>query len=184
MKKQLLLLSSSLLLLSACADVSNQDRIRAWVDENTRGMRGQVDPLPEIQPYEPVPYEVEDLSDPFDSAKLEAEIRARKMVSGANVLQPDFEAREVRNSLLERYPLEDLKMIGMFHINNEPIAVIKVDNSVQQVRLGDYIGTDFGRIVAIQESEIDILELVQDPAGDWTERESVLFLQTWEGPKE
>ena len=106
------------------------------------------------------------------------------MVSGANVLQPDFEAREVRNSLLERYPLEDLKMIGMFHINNEPIAVIKVDKNVQQVRLGDYIGTDFGRIVAIQESEIDILELVQDPSGDWTERESVLFLQTWEGPKE
>ena len=184
MKKQLLLSSLCVFFLSACADVGNNDRIRSWIDENTRGMRGQVDPLPEIEPYEPVPYEVEDLSDPFDSAKLEAEIRARKMASGSNVLQPDFEAREVRNSLLEKHPLEDLRMIGMFHINNEPIAVIKVQNNVQQVRVGDYIGTDFGRIVAIHESEIDIIELVQDPSGDWTERESVLFLQTWEGPKE
>lgn len=65
------------MLLTACADTTDQSRIRAWIDENTRGMRGQVDPLPEIAPYEPVPYEADDLSDPFDAAKLEAEIRAR-----------------------------------------------------------------------------------------------------------
>ena len=184
MKKQLLLSALCAVLLAACADTNDTERIRSWIDENTRGMRGQVDPLPEIEPYEPVPYEVEDLSDPFDAAKLEAELRARKMVAGANVLQPDFEAREVRNSLLEKHPLEDLRMIGVFQMNNEPIAAIKVAQSVQQVKVGDYIGTDFGRIVAIHESEIEILELVQDPSGDWTERESVLFLQTCEGPKE
>ncbi len=172
------------MLLTACADTTDQSRIRAWIDENTRGMRGQVDPLPEIAPYEPVPYEADDLSDPFDAAKLEAEIRARKMASGVSVLQPDFEAREVRNSLLEKFPLEDLKMIGMFYINEQPMAVIKVDDKVQQVRVGDYLGTDFGRITAIHETEVEVLELVQDPSGDWTERESSLFLQTWEGPKQ
>ena len=184
MKKQLLFSSLCALLLSACADTADQSRIRAWMDDNTRGLRGQVDPLPEIKPYEPVPYEVEDLSDPFDSAKLEAEVRSRKLASGVSVLQPDFEAREVRNSLLEKHPLETLKMIGMFYINEQPMAVIKVDNKVQQVRVGDYLGTDFGRITAIRESEVEVLELVQDPSGDWTEREASLFLQTWEGPKE
>lgn len=106
------------------------------------------------------------------------------MASGVSVLQPDFEAREVRNSLLEKFPLEDLKMIGMFYINEQPMAVIKVDDKVQQVRVGDYLGTDFGRITAIHETEVEVLELVQDPSGDWTERESSLFLQTWEGPKQ
>ena len=45
------------------------------------------------------------------------------------------------------------------------------------------MGQNFGVITQISESELKLKELVQDPAGDWTERESVLMLQGQEGKK-
>ena len=51
------------------------------------------------------------------------------------------------------------------------------EKDVYQVRAGNYMGQDFGVIVGISDTEIKLRELVQDGAGDWTERTSSLQLQ-------
>ena len=96
---------------------------------------------------------------------------------------PDFEAREIRNSLLEKYPIESLKMIGFMNVNRKPMAVIQVEDKIKQVKVGDYMGLDFGMVTQITETEVQLRELIQDSAGDWTERKSSLYLLSKEGSK-
>ena len=74
-------------------------------------------------------------------------------------------------------------MIGYLNINRRPIAVIQVENKVKQVKVGDYVGLDFGMVTQITENEVVMRELIQDSAGDWSERTSSLYLQAKEGSK-
>ena len=167
--------------ICACSG-GDHEELRQWMEENSRDLKGKVPKLPEVMPYQPVPYDAEGAVDPFKGSKLEPEGRNRPG-SGAGLIQPDYEARELRNSLLEKFPLESLKMIGFMNVNKIPRAVIQVDNKVKQVKVGDYIGLDFGVITAIKETEVQLKELIQDSAGDWSERRSSLHLQSKEGSK-
>ena len=177
--KRLTLIVSLGLLLTACTE-GDQQELRSWMDENSRDLRGRVQPLPEVKPYEPVPYLMEASIDPFKAGKIEPASKSRKSGPGG-AFQPDFEARELRNNVLEKYPLESLKMIGRMVINNRPIAVIQYEDKVKQVKVGDYIGLDFGVVTEIGETDLKLRELIQDSAGDWSERQSSLYLQSKEG---
>lgn len=180
MRRILLLVGCSL--LAACSGSGNDD-IKRWMDENTRDMRGKIAPLPEVRPYQPVPYDVEALLDPFKAQKIEPDSKYKHASGKGGGLQPDFEARELRNGVLEKYPLESLTLIGRLIINQQPLAVIKYEDKVRQVRVGEYIGLDFGMVTEIGENELKLRELIQDSAGDWSERESSLYLQGTEGSK-
>jgi type IV pilus assembly protein PilP len=168
--------------LGACSGGDHED-LRAWMVESTKDMRGSIPKLPEVKPYEPVPYEVEALVQPFNPTKIEPEARSRQDGGKGGAFQPDFEARELRNSLLEKYPVESLKMIGYLNVNRKPIAVIQVEDKVKQVKVGDYLGLDFGMVTRISDQEVVLRELIQDSAGDWSERTSSLYLQSKEGSK-
>lgn len=163
-----------------CA-ANEQNELKSWMEENSRDLRGKVDPLPEVKSYEPVPYEVGDLIEPFQAKKIDPNTKNRFGAGKGGQFQPDFEARELRNSVLEKYPLESLTMIGRLVVNKKPIAVIKYENNVKQIKVGDYLGLDFGMVTEIGESELKLKELIQDSAGEWSERQSSLFLQTTEG---
>jgi type IV pilus assembly protein PilP len=168
--------------LSACAG-GDHEELKQWMAENSKDMRGNIPKLPEVKPYEPVPYEVESVIDPFKPSKIEPESKYKQVAGKGGAFQPDFEAREVRNSLLEKYPIESLKMIGYMNVNKRPMAVVQVEDKVKQVKVGDYMGLDFGMVTQISDTEVQLRELIQDSAGDWTERKSSLYLQSKEGSK-
>ncbi len=181
MMRARLLFLLPLLGLAACGGGDHED-LRRWAAENTQGLQPHIQKLPEMKPYQAVVYDVETLLDPFRPGKIEPEGKPRGGGKGG-VFQPDFEARELRNSLLEKYPLETLKMIGYLYVNRKPMAVIQAEDKVKQVRVGDYLGQDFGRVKRVTESEVEVHELVQDSAGEWTERTSFLYLQSTDGGK-
>ena len=166
--------------LGACSG-GDHEEIKRWMAENTKDMRGNIPKLPEVKPYEPVPYDVEALVEPFKASKIEPESKRGKGGGRGGAFEPDFEARELRNSLLEKYPIESLKMIGYLNVNRQPIGVIQVENKVKQVKVGEYIGLDFGMVTRITDREVVLRELIQDSAGDWSERTSSLYLQGKEG---
>ena len=166
--------------LGACSG-GDHDDLKKWMADNTKDMRGRIPKLPEVKAYEPVPYDVEVLLDPFKASKIEPESKNRQGSGKGGAFQPDFEARDLRNSLLEKYPVESLKMIGYLNINRRPIAMIQVENKVKQVKVGDYVGLDFGLVTQVTEKEVLLRELIQDSAGDWSERTSSLYLQGKEG---
>ena len=178
--KRSLMLCAVCLALGACSD-GGQEELRRWMEENSRNLRGNIPKLPEVKPYAPVPYAVEGALDPFQPNKIEPESKSKSGSGKGGAFQPDFEARELRNSMLEKYPVESLKMIGYLNVNKKPMAVIQVDNKVKQVKVGDYMGLDFGLVTRISETEVQLRELIQDSAGDWSERKSSLLLQGKEG---
>ncbi|MBS1189210.1 MAG: Pilus assembly protein, PilQ [Rhodocyclaceae bacterium] len=166
--------------LVACSGGDHED-LRRWMNESTQDLRGNIPKLPEVKPYEPVAYDAEGMVDPFKATKIEPESKTKQGAGKGGGLQPDFEAREIRNSLLEKYPLESLKMIGYLSLEGKSIAVIQAEQNVKQVRVGEYLGLDFGMVMQISDREVMIRELVQDSSGDWTERTNSLYLQGKEG---
>lgn len=158
----------------------DHDDMRQWMRENTKDLRGGIPKLPPVIPYVPVAYDADAALDPFSAAKIGADDKARGN-GKAGGLQPNFEARELRNSLLEKFPLESMKMIGYLQVKGQPMALIQVDQQVRQVKVGEYMGQDFGIVVQISERETVLKELMQDSAGEWAERTSVMQLQSKEG---
>jgi type IV pilus assembly protein PilP len=63
--------------------------------------------------------------------------------------------------------------------NKLTYALLKTpNNGVQQVKLGNYIGQNFGLVTQISDNEVILKEIVQDElTGDWIERASNLTLQ-------
>ena len=173
MKKSIVVLLSMLLL--ACSNTEHED-LRQWMSETSKGIKGKIPELPQVKPYEAVPYDVGNLLDPFKPGKIGPDQKK----GGGGGLQPDLDRpREP----LEAYPLESLKYVGVMTRKGTSFAIVLVDGALYQVRAGNYMGQNFGVITQISESELKLKELVQDPAGDWTERERVLMLQGQEGKK-
>lgn len=173
------LLLAALLAVAGCAN--DHEDLKAWMAENSQNLKGRIPPLPAVKPYEPAQYDPASLPDPFRVAKLEPEGRKG---GGPSKFAPDFEAREARNNELERYPLESLRLIGYLKIGKTPYGVVQADQKIKQVKIGDYIGQDFGIVTDIKERELAVRELVQDSAGDWVKRTNTLMLQeSTEGKK-
>lgn len=154
--------------LAACGGGQYKD-LEQFVKESGQGLRGKVEPLPEVRRYEPFVYNAFDVPDPFKPRKIEP----TKGRGGG--LQPDFNRRK---EPLEAYPLESLKMVGTLQQNKVTYALVKTpDNNLYRVKPGNYMGQNFGLISDITEAEIKLKEVVQDSAGDWTERVSTLMLE-------
>lgn len=152
--------------LSGCGG-GGMDDLRRFVTETGKDMQGKIEPLPEVQVYEPFSYDAFDLPDPFKPRKLSA--------GGGGGMQPDFNRPK---EPLESFSLETLKMVGMLSRQGAIHAVIKTpDNAIYHVRKGNYAGQNFGLITQITDSEVTLREIVQDSAGDWSERTSALILQ-------
>ena len=154
------------LVAAGCGGESHQD-LRDWMREQGKGAQGKLEPLPQILPYEPFAYNAFDLPDPFKPRKIEPS-------KGASKLAPDLTRRK---EPLEAYPLESLNMVGTLQKDKTVFALVRTpDRDLYQVRTGNYMGQNYGVVVGVTDGEVKLRELVQDGAGDWTERSSTLQL--------
>lgn len=154
-------------LLTGCGGDEFQD-LRDFVKNSGADMRGKIEPPPEVKPYENFAYNNdENLPDPFKPRK--SEVRATQSLN-----QPDLDRpREA----LEEFPLESLKMVGYLYQKKVGHAVIRAaDGKLHRVKAGNYMGSNFGLIKEVTETEVIIKEMVQDSGGEWTERISSLQL--------
>lgn len=145
------------------------DDLDEFILESGKGIRVKIDPLPEVKPYVPMEYNADgSLLNPFKARKAASESEGK--------LQPNLNRpREA----LESYPLESLKFVGSMEKSKLKYGLIQTpDNSVHQVKVGNYIGQDFGMVVEISESGVALKEVVQDElTGDWVERVASIDLQ-------
>ena len=157
------------LLLAACGGEEFQD-LRDFVKNAGADMRGKVDPPPELKPYEPFTYDNSlALPDPFKPRKQET-----KGGGGGGINQPDMERNR---EPLEEVPLEGIKMVGYLYQAKVGHAIVRSpDGKLHRVKAGNYLGPNFGKIISVTDTEIQVREQVQDSAGDWTERISILPL--------
>lgn len=164
----------SVALLSACGSGEFQD-LKTFVNQSGNGLRGKVDPLPQVAPYEPFAYTAFDLPNPFAPRKKES-VRA-----GGSGPSPDLDRKR---EALEAFPLESLKMVGSLERSNNHWAVIKTpDHNLYRVHSGNYMGQNFGKITQVSDAQVTLQELIQDTTtGSWSERTSTLQLLEEEEP--
>ena len=70
-----------------------------------------------------------------------------------------------------------MAFVGSLVKDGLPVALVKVDNLLYQVKLGNHLGQHYGRVTKIVETEVSLREIVQDAAGEWIERTATLQLQ-------
>lgn len=174
MKARTSLLIAATLVLAACGGNVHDD-IRAWMTASTANLKGRVPPLPEIKAFPIVSYDADAKLDPFKSMGMEPEKKG-----GGGGLKPDLKREK---EALESFPLESLKMVGLLQQAKMKHALIRAGNALYQVKIGNYMGQNFGIISDIDESKVQIKELIQDPGGEWVERTSTLQLQEQEVKK-
>jgi type IV pilus assembly protein PilP len=165
MKRLLVPIAAAAVLVSCSSEI---DELKTFVRDSEKGLPRRIEPLPPVKPFEPFTYEGFDLPDPFKPRKL-----SPPKEGGGGGLAPDLNRRK---EPLEAFPLEQLKMVGTLSMGNDMFAIVRADKTLYRVKKGNYMGQNFGLITDVTESEIKLKEIVQDSAGDWAERQSVLPL--------
>ena len=172
MKKWLILLLIPLGLV-ACSD-GNVQEVQKWMDVTKSQTRPYINKLSEPKKFIPFTYDEKDHIDPFNPNKLLVAL-AKLKAQGGNGLKPDLERRR---EPLEASSLDTLKMVGTLTDQSGRNALLQSDvKIVYRVRVGNYVGQNFGQITKINDDSIEIKEIVLDAAGDWVERMARLELQ-------
>lgn len=163
-------------LLAGCG-ASSEDELRGWMLEQRNQMRPRVTPISEPKPFKPESYTETSAVDPFSRQKLTAALKrdtAQTALVTSKLIAPELSRRK---EALEAFPLDAMTMVGSLVQEGKPAALVRVDNLLYQVRPGNYLGLNYGRVVKITETEVTLREIVQDAVGEWIERPATLQLQ-------
>lgn len=162
-------------LLAACGGAVDDD-LSTWMAEQKAQTHPRVPPLSAPKQFTPADYSQAGAVDPFSAEKLTQALQRDTTHTTVNtaLLTPEIARRK---EPLEAFPLDTLSMVGSLQKDGRPAALIKVGTMLYQVRIGEYLGQNYGRVTAITETETRIREVVQDPGGDWVERQASLQLQ-------
>ncbi|MEO8542725.1 MAG: pilus assembly protein PilP [Burkholderiaceae bacterium] len=165
----------STIALTACGGADDND-LQKWMSDQRKATVPKIQPISEPKVFKPQPYEQVSSVEPFDKEKL---TQALKREGGKSVANSALVAPELarRKQALEAYPLDTMVMVGSMARAGKPVALIKVNDLLYQVRQGDYLGQNYGRVMKIDETEVALREIVQDAVGEWIERPAALQLQ-------
>ena len=157
--------------LAGCA--GDVEELQLWTEAKRREAKPNVPKLLPPKKFDPEPYSSVQSVEPFSNQKLT--IALKQEARQLNPLLASELSR--RKEPLEAYPLDSMSMVGSFAKGGAPFALLRVDSLLYQVKVGDYLGQNYGRITKIGETDLSLREVVQDAAGEWTERVSTLQLQ-------
>lgn len=164
-----LVLLTAMLGLAACG--GDNDDLDQYINEVKARPGGRIEPLPEITPYEGFTYlaDAEGVRSPFipDTPQV-----TTSGVGGG--IRPDSDrSRE----FLEGFPLDTLGMVGTLYIGETMYGLVQTsDGLIHRVVPGNFLGQNDGRISSINESEIELVEIISDGIGGYIERDAAISL--------
>jgi type IV pilus assembly protein PilP len=153
---------------ATAAGCSNDtDQLRAKIAEVKSRPGGRIEPLPEVKPYETFAYPAADLRSPFEPG-------VAATVGGPNAIRPDSSRPR---EFLEQFSLDTLRMVGTLRLQNRTYGLVQTkDGLVHRVLPGNHMGQNDGRVTAIDEGKISLVEIVPDGMGGFVERPAALAL--------
>jgi type IV pilus assembly protein PilP len=165
----------AVLVLAGCA-ASGDEQLKQWMAEQRSLTKPRITPIAEPRQFSPQAYLQEAAVDPFNSQKLTQALKRESTQATANaaLIAPELNRRK---EPLESFPLDTMSMVGSLNKAGKLVALVKVDKLLYQVRPGNYLGQNYGRITKVGEAEVVLREIVQDAAGEWIERTATLQLQ-------
>ncbi|WP_223250162.1 pilus assembly protein PilP [Marilutibacter maris] len=140
--------------------------LEKWIAEVKARPAPPLPPLPVMQQFESFEYAAHALRDPFSRAFRD---------QGGSGPRPDSTRRK---QTLEQFPLDSLDMVGTLGAGSGIVALVMApDRVTYRVRPGAYMGQSDGRVTAVHEDRIELVELVPDGAGGWLERPASVALE-------
>ncbi len=160
------------LLLTACSSDNTTD-LRAYTAEIKASSRGHIAPIPEFLPTTSYTYTAHTLGDPFVSWS-QREVAVAEEKQEENGLRPDLGRRR---EALESFPLDTLRMVGIMERRGDRSALISSpDSIISRIKIGNYLGQNYGQVISIEENRVELLEIVADGLGGWQKRPASLAL--------
>jgi type IV pilus assembly protein PilP len=149
----------------------DMDDLDTYISATLAKGGGVIDKLPEIKPYDVFVYEadIEGLRSPFNPDVVDT-----AGSTGGGGTHPDPErSRE----FLEQYPLDTMRMVGTLQLGEKNYGLVQDSGGlIHRVVPGNYLGQNDGRVVSINESEIELIEIISDGIGGYLEREAGIGL--------
>ena len=158
----------TVLILAGCSSQQYGD-LDNYVEDVKRKTKGRIEPLPEVKTYEAYVYQAQDLRDPFTPYQEEP---------SEELAQPGIVPDTTRKrEALEAFPLDSLAFVGHLEKDGVLWGLIQApDESIYRVQAGNFLGKNFGEILAISETTILLKEIIPNGSGGWVEREASLAL--------
>jgi type IV pilus assembly protein PilP len=156
--------------LSACGGA--QDDLRAYIDEVKARPGGRIEPLPQIQPAPSFTYVAGNRRSPFMPDTPQQRVSNNPdAVQGPDPNRP--------REFLEQFPLDTLTMVGTLAspARNSNFGLVQTaDGLIHRVAVGNHMGQNYGRIMSITDSEIQLVEIISDGLGGFLERPAAVGL--------
>jgi type IV pilus assembly protein PilP len=156
------------LALSACGR-GNQD-LRTYIDDVKARPGGRIEPLPTVHPAPSFAYEAGDRRSPFVPDAPQRRVNT-------NPNRTDEPDPNRPREFLEQFPLDTMHMVGTLADKRSSFGLVQTaDGLVHRVTVGNHLGQNYGKIVAITDSEIRLTEIISDGLGGYLERPAKIAL--------
>jgi type IV pilus assembly protein PilP len=168
------------LILAACLPMagcgrSDEPSVQDWITQRRAQAQAAPSTVTEPTAFRAQPYLEGAALDPFNGQKLTQALRQDSAQnSSAALIQPE-QARP--RQALEAFALDSMTLVGNLMQRGERVALVRVDQRIHTVRIGSYLGQNYGKVVRITEAELVLREFVQDASGVWAQRSASLQLQ-------
>jgi type IV pilus assembly protein PilP len=170
MRVQYLVVLVTAVCLAGCD--GDHEELQQWMAQQQKEIKPHVAQIAASSKFVPQPYLSLKETDPFSPRKMDAGAAIARQPNA--VLASEMRRRK---EPLEDFPLDSMSLVGSVVRNGKQHALIKVDNLLHYVKVGEYMGQNYGKITNLTEKELTLREIVQDASGEWIERTSTLQLQ-------
>ena len=166
----------TLLLISGCVRQDPLTDLKAFVQEQDSRPKGKIPDPPQFEAPEFVSYTASGQRSPFEMPRPLELVQEEKNAPKSNV-RPDFSRVK---EYLESFRIENLAMVGTifgYDDDNTLWALVRDgQNEVHRVKVGNYLGRNFGKIIDITDTQIDLIEIVPSGQENWVERPRIIVL--------
>lgn len=113
-------------------------------------------------------YDSSGLRDPFRSPALQTSHTRGRLALAPDLTRP--------RGVLEGLAVEQFQMVGTLSRGVQKYALLRATSAVYRLEVGDYLGPNHGRVTAIYDDHVELVELFPDERGAWLERPQTLLL--------
>ncbi|MDD5266148.1 MAG: pilus assembly protein PilP [Methylococcales bacterium] len=159
--------------LSGCGNDDFSD-LNHYIAKIKAAPKGKIKPLPEVKDIEAFIFNPNGLRDPFKPIAQPEQQNAVPELSPGGGIKPDSIRRKEE---MEAFALETMKMVGTVNMRSTLWGLVKTgDGTVHRVKVGNYMGKNYGKIISISVDKIELMEIVPDKPGRWREQKTSLAL--------
>ncbi len=157
-------------LLQGCSQINDTSDLQQFVQETQARPSGRIDPLPEFKAYESFLYRATSLRGPFEQLVRVELSKEEEALGPKDDFKPDFDRPK---EPLEAFKLENLRMVGTIHMleQGELTALISDANGeIHRIKRGNHAGRNYGEIITVNETQLDLMEIVPNGRDGWMKR--------------